>query len=88
MVTFEDKIKNLTEEEITDIKKVCKDYCGECPTHAGTGEKELAFCINGKSKIIKEENGCLCSACPINERLLLRWQYYCMKGSGKEQSLK
>ena len=42
---FEDKmeaIKKLSPEEyakkIVEIKKTCKDYCGECPTYAGTGE--------------------------------------------------
>jgi len=91
--TFEEKteaLQKLAPEEyakrIAEIKKVCRGYCGECPTYAGTGGKELGFCVTGKSKVVKEANGCLCAACPVTGDLSLRWQYYCIRGSGSEQA--
>ncbi len=91
--TFEEKMAamgDMSEEEIAqmieDVKGVCKSFCGECPTHTGTEETGLAFCALGKSEIINKEKGCLCPGCPITQRLALRWDYFCMKGSGKEQA--
>lgn len=91
--TFEEKIKamgQLSEEEmakkVQEIKEVCKNYCGECPTYSGTGETELGFCAIGKSGKINEEKRCLCPSCPVTEMMSLRWEYFCMRGSGREQS--
>lgn len=91
--TYEKKMeamKSLSEEEIAkkiqEVKETCKSFCGECPTYTGTGEKELGFCATGKSKIIKEEKGCLCSSCPVTGMMSLRWEYYCTRGSGREQA--
>jgi hypothetical protein len=91
--TFEDRMKKMagmpkedTAEMIDDVKNVCRDYCGNCPSYFGTGEKELGFCITAKSKAIKNEAGCLCSGCPISEKMSYRWEYYCTRGSGREQS--
>ncbi len=83
-------MKDMSEEERTQaiekIKEVCKTFCGECPSYKGTGETELAFCALGKSNAIKEEKGCLCPSCPITGQMSLRWNYYCTRGAGKEQS--
>lgn len=91
--TFEEKMeamKGLSEEEmakkIQEVKEICKSFCGECPTYTGTGETELGFCAIGKSKIIKEEKGCLCPSCPVTSMMSLRWEYYCTRGSGREQA--
>lgn len=91
--TFEEKMaamSGLSEAEaapmIEDIKHTCKNLCGECPTHIGTGETELAFCVRGRSAIIKDEKGCLCPGCPIARKLSLRWDYFCTLGSGREQA--
>ena len=90
---FEQKMEAmgaLSQEEaakmMEDVKSVCEAYCGQCPSYAGTGETELGFCSRGKSEIITEEKGCLCAACPITEKMSLRWGYYCTKGSGREQT--
>ncbi len=92
---FEEKMKEMSDlsdeemkKQIDEIKKVCKDYCGECPTYMGTGETELGFCATGKSDIIKKEKGCMCAGCPITEKLSLRWEYYCTRGTGQEQAEK
>jgi hypothetical protein len=71
-----------TAQEMERIRKVCREYCGECPTYAGTGEKELGFCVGGKSRAISEENGCLCMGCPITGEYSLKGEYYCIRGSG------
>lgn len=91
--TFEEKMAamgDMSEEEtaqmIEDIKGTCKNFCGECPTYTGTNETELAFCAQGRSKIISEEKGCLCPGCPISRKLNMRWDYYCRNGSGMEQA--
>lgn len=72
------------EAKVAELTQMC--ICGGCPTYAGTGEKRLLFCATGKSKIIKKEKGCLCPGCPVQKKLALRWDYYCLKGSGKEQA--
>jgi Protein of unknown function (DUF2769) len=70
--------------KIKELDKIC--ICGKCPTYVGTGEKKLTFCAIGKSTIIKKDKGCLCPGCPVAKTLTLRWDRYCVKGSGKEQS--
>jgi len=93
--TFEQKMGALKKQSpedyskrISEINKTCKEYCGGCPSYVGTGEKDLVFCITGKSKTIKEENGCLCAACPVSGDLSLKWEYYCTRGSGTQQAIK
>ncbi len=92
MAKFEDMVEmmaGMSEEEmkakIQESAKICADYCGKCPTYAGTGETDLVFCAKGKSDKISEEKGCLCPGCPVSENMGLRWDYYCTKGSGREQ---
>ena len=91
-MTFEkvmESMKDMPEEEMMAKmeanKKICKEYCGNCPSYKDTGETELMFCSTGKSEIIKDEKGCLCGGCPVQKNMCLRWQYYCTRGSGKEQ---
>jgi hypothetical protein len=70
--------------KIKELDKIC--ICGKCPTYVGTGEKKLTFCAIGKSTIIKKDKGCLCPGCPVQKTLSLRWDRYCLKGSGMDQS--
>jgi len=70
--------------QIKELDKIC--VCGKCPTYAGTGEKKLTFCAIGKSAIIKKDKGCICPTCPAQKNLALRWDRYCLKGSGLQQS--
>ena len=93
MSSFEEKMKMtemMTEKQKQEseeqVKYTCKDYCANCPSYKGTGETELAFCFTGKSSIIKEEKGCLCSTCPIAKTMSLRWGYYCTRGTALELS--
>ena len=90
---FEEKIKimdGMTEKQKMDsleqIKHVCKDYCGKCPSLQNTGETNLAFCSIGKSNLIIEKKGCLCNTCPIFKMMSLRWDYFCIRGSALELS--
>ncbi|MEA2070344.1 MAG: DUF2769 domain-containing protein [Asgard group archaeon] len=90
---FEEKIRilnQMTEKQLSDsieqLKYICKDYCGKCPTYQETGETELAFCTIGKSKKIKEKKMCLCKKCPVYKMMSFRWKYYCMEGSAIECS--
>ncbi|MCZ7402792.1 MAG: DUF2769 domain-containing protein [Candidatus Methanoperedens sp.] len=72
--------------KIKDLDKIC--ICGKCPTYVGTGEKKLTFCAIGKSTMIKKDKGCVCPGCPVQKTLALRWDRYCLKGSGMDQSVK
>ena len=72
------------EAKTAELKKLC--ICTKCPTYVNTGEKKLLFCATGKSSIIKKEKGCVCPGCPVQKNMALRWDYYCLKGSGKEQA--
>ncbi|MHA1188399.1 MAG: DUF2769 domain-containing protein [Candidatus Heimdallarchaeota archaeon] len=40
---------------LEQVKFMCKDYCGKCPSYQGTGETDLGFCSIGKSAKIKEK---------------------------------
>ncbi len=89
--TFEQNMAELSKltpaqlaAKIKELDKIC--VCVKCPTYMGTGEKKLTFCAIGKSTIIKKDKGCLCPTCPVQKMMALRWDRYCMKGSGKELS--
>ncbi len=89
--TFEQNMEAMSkltpaqmQAQIKELDKIC--VCVKCPTYMGTGEKKLTFCAIGKSAIIKKDKGCLCLGCPVQEIMALRWDRYCLKGSGKEQS--
>ncbi|MBA7514097.1 hypothetical protein ES705_06121 [subsurface metagenome] len=83
--TFEEKLEmfygKMTEKQwkdsIDQVIYICRDYCGKSPSHEGTGEKALAFCMVGESSVITEKKGCLCGKCPITKTMSLRWGYYC-----------
>ena len=83
--TFEEKLEmyygKMTEKQwkdsIDQVIYICKDYCGKCPNHEGTGEESLAFCMVGKNSVITEKKACLCGQCPITKTMSLRWGHYC-----------
>ncbi len=90
-ITFEqvlEAMEKMSPEErdakIRELTDMC--ICGGCPSYVGTGETALLFCAIGKSKIIKKENGCICPDCPVQVELSLVWDYYCTRGSAKEQA--
>ncbi len=89
--TFEQNMEAMSkmspaevQAKIKELDKIC--ICGKCPTYIGTGEKKLTFCAIGKSTIIKKDKGCLCPGCPVQKAMALRWDRYCLKSSGLEQS--
>jgi hypothetical protein len=67
-------------------KKLC--ICEGCPTYndCAREKKELLYCALGESpKCITEEVDCICPDCPITEKLGLKHDYFCTRGSEKEQ---
>lgn len=73
-----------------DKKEAIKQcMCRSCPTYIKCAE-EIAFCISttGKSKCIKEENGCLCPSCPVQDKMGLKHVYYCIRGNEMDQLAK
>jgi len=91
---YEEKMKmlygNMSQKQQKESREqviyMCREYCGRCPSRAGTGEENLAFCMMGKSSIITEKKECLCKQCPITKTMSLRWGYYCSEGSAMELS--
>ena len=74
-----------------DIKRSAEQVihlcqCSNCPTNCETGEINAVFCTFGKSEMINEKRGCLCSECSITKTMSLRWDYYCTEGSAVELS--
>ena len=67
---------NLTQQSI------CSKYCGACPSNPFT-EGGL-YCTAGKSKRKVEENGCLCSECPLFYQCGGGKGYYCKYGTAFE----
>ncbi len=92
-VTFEQTLEmmaHMSEEErkayIAECTAMC--ICESCPTYEGTGETSLLFCIHGKSPVISGDKGCPCRECPVTQKMGLRWNDYCMKGSAEERQAK
>jgi len=89
-VTFEQTVEMLakmSEDQRAAYIAECSDMCicESCPTYEGTGETMLLFCVHGKSGIISEDKGCPCRECPVTEKMGLRWNDYCLKGSAEER---
>ncbi len=77
-------------ERLMIIEKRQKQcICRQCPSYkeCSPEEDELAFCTFGKSSCIKEEKACLCSTCPLAKELGLKNEFFCTRGSEKQQIL-
>lgn len=90
--TYEDALREMEklsqkelQKKMSEAEKICKDYCGECPTYTGTGETDFLFCWTNRSKKIKVAKGCMCPECPVQKSMFQRWYYYCIDGPAKEQ---
>jgi hypothetical protein len=93
MDKFEEKMKmmmGMSEEErmkaLEMKKKMC--VCPGCPSYNECAKNgtELLYCALGKSPAcITEMKGCTCPACPITPDMGLKNQYFCTRGSEKEQ---
>ncbi|MDO8647985.1 MAG: DUF2769 domain-containing protein [Candidatus Diapherotrites archaeon] len=80
MVDFE-----AMEKQKKELIPLCA--CPQCPSWIECKEKG-GFCFEsiGKSKCIKEENGCICGGCPVTQKAGLHNRYYCTRGSEKQLS--
>ncbi len=56
-----------------------KCICKDCPSYVESKEK-IGYCLTGKSKMITEENGCICPNCPVQEEHGFEGAYYCIRG--------
>jgi len=63
-----------------ELEKKC--ICKTCPSFKYCSEN-IAYCLNRKSKCIKEMKGCICSGCPVHAELSLKSGYYCIKSKEK-----
>ncbi len=85
-----EKFLEMTEEEQKKITKANKALCDcpNCPTYNECAQEkgEVLYCILGASPTcITEELGCVCPACPVWEKMDLSHEYFCTKGTEKEQ---
>ncbi len=78
-------------DEMEEKKKMAVSMCicKQCPSFMECGES-IGYCFPtiGKSNCIKDEKGCICGSCPVTTQLGLKHDYYCTRGSEKEQSEK
>ena len=95
MEKFNEKIENFKslsqkdkDEKIKEIIKICRDFCGKCPSYIKTEEKEFGFCIKGRSEIIEFRKDCLCEKCPVSKEFGFKWSYYCIEGKAETQKRK
>ena len=66
-----------------DKKDGPKCICENCPSFVKCDER-IAYCFTGKSKCIAREAGCLCPACPVQEKNGFSGVYYCLRGVAKQ----
>ncbi|MEW6571585.1 MAG: DUF2769 domain-containing protein [Nitrospirota bacterium] len=64
-------------------EKICRNFCGTCPSYPGTGE--FLFCSRGRSNSPKQETGCNCGVCDVWNNYGLNDFYYCIKGSVEQR---
>jgi hypothetical protein len=83
-------ISRMTDEErmekIESFKSLC--ICPSCPTYNKCAQEKDAslYCLLGASqKCIREEVGCICPACPLWEKTDFKNEYFCTKGTEREQ---
>ena len=83
-------MSKMTKEEhmktIETNKALC--VCPSCPTYNECAKEkgELFYCALGESPTcIIKESGCICSACPITEKMGLTNEYFCTRGTEKQQ---
>lgn len=92
--TFEEKVQLLynamtekqKQQNREQVKFMCRQYCGKCPSRQGTGEQMLGFCMEGKSAIITQKKACLCAQCPISKMMSFRWDSFCLRGTAMSLS--
>lgn len=67
-------------EDNEENEKICKQYCGDCPSYP-QDSNEWLFCARGKSGKGIERGGCLCPGCDLFEKYDLTTTYYCDEGA-------
>lgn len=72
------------EEKKKTVIELCT--CPRCPSYVECDEKG-GFCFPtiGKSGCIESEKGCICPGCPVTEKIGLKNNFYCTRGSENEQ---
>ena len=82
---------DLDPNEMEERKKMAVGMCTckQCPSFKACGES-IGYCFPTirRSSCIKQEMGCICGSCPVTAHMGLRHDYYCTRGSEKEQDEK
>ena len=75
---------NMSADE-TSVMCICRT----CPSWVECKEK-VGYCHPkiGRSKCIKNENGCICGGCPVHSRMKYTSHYFCTRGTEQEQTKK
>ncbi len=90
---FEELAKNLERLDTmgrTGLLKGLRDRCAcpSCPTYTecARSNKELLFCIEGKSPTcITKAVRCICDTCPVELEYGMKNLFYCIEGSEAEK---
>jgi hypothetical protein len=58
--------------------------CSKCASYANCGkiEKDAVFCLKGPSTMCADNMmNCICTSCPVESKLMMKNQMYCLNGS-------
>jgi hypothetical protein len=72
-------------DDTAEYLKICKKYCGACPTFKGSRLSEsppnALFCARGKSSVSSKVKTikCFCPACEVFTKNKLIIGYFCAK---------
>ena len=81
---------NMSDEEKMKAVEMNKSLCicGGCPSYNDCAKEkgEALYCSLGASPTcITNASVCICAGCPVTPKMGLKNQYFCTKGSEKEQ---
>jgi hypothetical protein len=77
-----DEVIILGVEDTQENEKICKIYCGDCPSYP-KDSGEWLYCARGKSDTPISREGCLCPGCDIFEKYDLSTTYFCEEGAAE-----
>ena len=61
--------------------------CTSCPSWVEGGNRGRCCLPDpGRSRRAIKELGCICGGCPVTEKLGLKYDYFCTRGSEAEQA--
>lgn len=69
----------MIDKKIDKKKALSLCICRGCPSFVKCSE-EIAYCVNEKSKCIKNKKGCICPGCRVQIENGFKRVFYCIDG--------